>query len=184
MTAELLEAQAKDLRIGQLAGRIDPFLARMSELMAVQEKSTPAPLGRSELATLADGLKEACALLAELGLPDTLGHLDFNPGNIVVTEDRCVFLDWAEGCVSHRLPQVAKIAEHFPLTEDKGDRPGIEFQAQWGMHLVGVKARRIVCPYFESIAERRPALVRLADSSQVASREDILEIATVDVVSH
>jgi len=113
MTAEILEAQAKDLRIRQLAGRIDPFLGRMSELMALQEKPTPAPLAPSELATLAEGLKEACALLEELGMPDTLGHLDFNPGNIVVTGDRCVFLDWAEGCVSHPFLTLEYLREHL-----------------------------------------------------------------------
>ena len=102
-TAELLEtAQLKDLRLPRLVERIDPFIARMSELMATQEKLSPAPLAESELGTLAVGLKESCALLKTFSFPNTLGHIDFNPGNILVSEDQCVFLDWAEACVQIR----------------------------------------------------------------------------------
>ena len=34
-------------------------------------------------------------------IPDTLGHSDFNPGNIIVGPERCTFLDWAEAYVGH-----------------------------------------------------------------------------------
>jgi hypothetical protein len=72
---------------------IDPFLARMAEFMGAQEKRSPAPLANSELASLGEGLKEACSLLQSFALPDTIGHIDFNPGNILVSSDHCVFLD-------------------------------------------------------------------------------------------
>ena len=110
---ELFEAQFKDLRILMLKKRIDPFLGRMNELMAVQEKRTPPPLVDSELQTIAEGLKEACSFVESLGLPDTLGHIDFNPGNILVSEDRCVFLDWAEGCVTNPLVTFEYLCEHM-----------------------------------------------------------------------
>lgn len=118
-TTALLEAQAKDLRVSQLMERIDPFVERMSELMAVQEKPTPAPLVQSELATLAGGLKESCVLLEDLGLPNTLGHIDFNPGNILVSGDHCVFLDWAEGCVTNPLLTFEYLREHMLRSEIK-----------------------------------------------------------------
>lgn len=134
-TTELLEGQAKDLRIPQLAEKIDPFLARMSELMALQEKATPAPLTKSELETLAEGLKEACALLEELGLPDTLGHLDFNPGNIVVAGDRSVFLDWAEGSVAHPLLTFEYLREHLGRSHIQeptaGERLAAAYLRRW-----------------------------------------------------
>ena len=113
-TAELLEtAQLKDLRLPKLVERIDPFMARMSELMATQETRSPAPLVDSELRTLAEGLKESCALLESFRLPNTLGHIDFNPGNILVFEDRCVFLDWAEACVANPLLTFEYLREHM-----------------------------------------------------------------------
>lgn len=110
---ELLEAKCKDLRIQKLVERIDPFLARMAELMAAQEKRSPAPLSNSELASLGEGLKEACLLLQSFGLPDTLGHIDFNPGNILVSPDCCTFLDWAEGCVTNPLITFEYLREHI-----------------------------------------------------------------------
>jgi hypothetical protein len=118
--AELLKAQLKDFRIPTLAKRISPFLARMWELMAVQEKRTPAPLVDSELRTLAERLKEACALLESLRLPDTLGHIDFNPGNILLSEDHCVFLDWAEGCLTNPFVTFQYLCEHIGRSSIKG----------------------------------------------------------------
>jgi len=92
---------------------IDPFLARMADFMAAQEKRSPAPLSNSELASLGEGLKECCSLLQSFGLPDTLGHIDLNPGNILVTPDRCVFLDWAEGCVTNPLITFEYLRRHL-----------------------------------------------------------------------
>jgi len=115
-TVELLEAQTKDLRIPRLAERIDPFVARMAALMEAQEKPVPAPLVRSELLTLAEGLKKSCVLLQSCGLPNTLGHIDFNPGNILLSGDRCVFLDWAEGCVANPVLTFEYLREHMART--------------------------------------------------------------------
>lgn len=102
-TTELLEGKCRDLRLPELERRIDPFLARMAEFMAAQEKPSPAPLVKSELVSLGEGLKESFSLLQSFGFPDTLGHIDCNPGNILVSTEQCVFLDWAEGCVSNPL---------------------------------------------------------------------------------
>jgi hypothetical protein len=110
---ELLEGKCKDLRLPGLENRVDPFLARMADFMAAQEKKTPAPLANSELASLGEGLKECCSLLQSFGLPDTLGHMDFNPGNILVSPDRCVFLDWAEGCVTNPLITFEYLRRHL-----------------------------------------------------------------------
>jgi hypothetical protein len=118
-TDELLKARLKDLRISKLAKQIDPFLLRMRELMAAQEKPTPAPLVESELQTLAEGLQEACALHESLSLPDTVGHIDFNPGNILVSRDHCLFLDWAEGCVTNPLVTFEFLAEHGSRSNSK-----------------------------------------------------------------
>ena len=145
-SADLLEAQAKDLRIPQVAKRIDSFLARMSELMALQEKATPPPLTKSELETLAEKLKEACAVVEELGLPDTLGHLDINPGNIVVTGDRCVFLDWAEGCVSHPFLTFEYLREHLGRSHIQepaaGERLATAYLRRWEAFFFPEELRR------------------------------------------
>jgi len=110
---ELLEGKCKDLRISGVVKFIDPFLARMADFMAPQEKKSPGPLSSSELASLGVGLKESCSLLESFGLPDTLGHIDFNPGNILVSPDHCVFLDWAEGCVTNPLITFEYLRRHM-----------------------------------------------------------------------
>jgi len=112
-SSELLEGKCKDLRLPEILKFIDPFLTRMAELMAAQEKRSPAPLANSEIASLAEGLKESFSLLQSFGLPDTLGHMDCNPGNILVSPDRCVFLDWAEGCVTNPLITFEYLRQHF-----------------------------------------------------------------------
>ena len=111
--AELLEGSCRDLRLPRLIGEVDPWIDRMRGLMAAQEKQIPARLTDPELTLLGGSLKEACLRLSEIGLPDTLGHLDFNPGNIVVSSGRSVFLDWAEGCVTNPLITFEYLCEHF-----------------------------------------------------------------------
>ncbi|MGB2890001.1 MAG: phosphotransferase [Candidatus Acidiferrales bacterium] len=118
-TAALLECQCKDLRLPKLMTLIDPFLARMTQLMAGQERQTPARLTNFELTFLTGQLKRAMELLREISLPDTVGHIDFNPGNILVSRNRCVFLDWAEGCVTNPLITFEYLREHLGRSQVK-----------------------------------------------------------------
>jgi hypothetical protein len=78
---------------------VDPFMETMSQLMEQQRTTPPPVLDGGELRTLGSEIKEALSQLGDLGIPDTLGHLDFNPGNILCSADRCVFVDWAEAYV-------------------------------------------------------------------------------------
>jgi hypothetical protein len=52
-------------------------------------------------------------LLEELGIPDALGHLDLNAGNIIVSENGYVFVDWAEAYVGHPFLSFEYLLEHF-----------------------------------------------------------------------
>ncbi len=100
-TTGLLEAGCKDLCISKLLALVDPFLDVMADLMKQQTKISPPILSREELSELRVILKDALQSLAALRIPDTLGHSDFNPGNIMVGPERCVFIDWAEAHVGH-----------------------------------------------------------------------------------
>src|SRR5260370_10011556 len=102
-----------DLRLPKLYAEIDPFLDRMRGLMTAQEKKTPVRLSDPESILLGDSLKQACCRFSELGLPDTLGHLDFNPGNIIISAERCLFMDWAEACLTNPLVTFEYLREHF-----------------------------------------------------------------------
>ena len=111
-SSALLNSQCKDLRLPGLIDLVPRFLSRMAELMAIQVKQSPPPLTVSELESLGTRLREALLLLQNIGLPDTLGHIDFNPGNIVVSPARCVFLDWAEACVTNPFVTFEYLREH------------------------------------------------------------------------
>jgi Phosphotransferase enzyme family len=111
-TDVLLESGCKDLTLDQLARQIEPFLASAKELMSMQTKPSPRILTDSEIDALGDRLSDALAGIARLGIPDTLGHLDPNPRNIVASPGRCCFLDWAEGSVTHPLFTFEYVCEH------------------------------------------------------------------------
>jgi Phosphotransferase enzyme family len=109
----LIESGCKDVRASSLLERIDPFFSGIAPLMMAQTKQTPAPLTERELATLATDVRKALEELLRSNVPDVLGHLDCNPGNIVVSRSRTVFLDWAEGCVGHPFFTFQYLLEHW-----------------------------------------------------------------------
>ena len=112
-STELIDGKCKDMRLHEVEKRIDPFLSRMGKFMSVQEKNSPAPLADSELALLGEGLRESFSLLESFEFPDTLGHLDCNPGNILISPERCVFLDWAEACVTNPMITFEYLHRHI-----------------------------------------------------------------------
>ena len=124
-SSTLLGGQCKDLRLPRLANLVSPFLARMAEFMAAQETRSPLPLTIRELDFIGERLEEAFAVQNDLRVPETLGHLDLNSGNILVSPSRCVFLDWAEACVASPFITFEYLAEHFRYS-NIGDAEGCQ----------------------------------------------------------
>jgi hypothetical protein len=121
----LIELGCKDVRASSLHERVEPFFDWMAELMRNQTKPTPAPLTRPELDALGNEIHKALEELEESGIPNVLGHLDCSPGNILVSRERCVFLDWAEGCVGspfftfqYMLEYLRRLRGTDPVTEN------------------------------------------------------------------
>lgn len=96
---ELIQAGCKDLRPCMLRDLVHPFFDCMTDLMERQTKLSPAPLSRHELSAIRHEVTFALEELEDAGVPSTLGHLDLNPGNVLVSNAHCVFLDWAEAYV-------------------------------------------------------------------------------------
>jgi hypothetical protein len=109
----IFNAGAHDLRLRRLLYSVGPFFELMERLMEEQPRIPPSPLRRDELRQLKLRVIDALVFLEGLELPDTLGHLDLNPGNIVVADHGCVFLDWAEACVGPPLFGCEYLAEHY-----------------------------------------------------------------------
>ena len=100
----LLAMGCWDLRLSTIVPKIDGFLDAMEGLMLRQRSATPRPLSKVELLQLGRELKQACYRLAELGFPDSLGHCDLNPGNVIVTGHTVAFIDLVEAYVGNPLP--------------------------------------------------------------------------------
>jgi Phosphotransferase enzyme family len=98
---ELLRAGLRDLRTSRLMDLVDPFIYLMETLMRQQTKAVPTPLQSWELLALGLKLKQALNAVDQIGFPSTLGHSDFNPGNVLVSGNSSVFIDWAEAHVAH-----------------------------------------------------------------------------------
>jgi len=114
--AQILGAGARDLGSAAISKLIQPFMSVMAQLMERQTKVPPPILDRKDLSALADSLQRAVDAMDAVETPETLGHLDLNPGNIIVAEDRCAFLDWAEGYVGNPLFSLEYLLEHARRT--------------------------------------------------------------------
>lgn len=112
-TEAILGCKARDLRCSTLLGSMSAFFAQLAEFMLRQKTSQPAPLRRAELAELEDDVRRSLSELQAEGWPDTLGHLDLNPDNLIVLPEKTVFLDWAEASVGHPFFSLAYLLEHF-----------------------------------------------------------------------
>jgi hypothetical protein len=119
-TDDLLGVGCRDVRVGSLLKLVDPFLDVMSELIERQPRTPPPILSREQLARLGRYIKDALSELAHLDIPDTLGQLDFNPGNILCSSEQCVFLDWAEAYVGAPFLTFQYLLEHQSQTRVRG----------------------------------------------------------------
>jgi hypothetical protein len=113
---QILGVGARDLRSAALSKLIQPFLSVVAQLMERQTKVPPPILDRKDLSALADALQRAVDAMDAVETPEALGHLDLNPGNIIVAEDRCAFLDWAEAYVGNPLFSLEYLLEHARRT--------------------------------------------------------------------
>jgi len=138
-TSDLLRAGCRDVRSTTLLGLVVPFFKVMQELMTQQKKICPPPLLKQDLFELAASVRDALNELSNLGLPDALGHSDFNPGNILIAEDRCVFIDWYSAHVGNPLLTLEYLLAHRrkscpgSLAEEQRLR---EAYAQWWLATV------------------------------------------------
>ena len=114
--ARLLQAGARDLGVNALSKMVWPFVETMPQLMERQAEIPPAPLARKELELLGGRIETALEALEALGIPETLGHLDMNPGNIIAAPGRCAFLDWAEAYVGNPFFTFQYLLEHLRRT--------------------------------------------------------------------
>jgi hypothetical protein len=125
--AELLALGVPDQRSPLLAERLRAVVAREGASPAPTASGPhaatdrPAAAARDRLAALLDGLDERLAALAACGLPDTLAHGDFHPGNVRGTDERLHVIDWGDAVIGHPaidlLRMCERVADPGPLRQ-------------------------------------------------------------------
>jgi hypothetical protein len=92
---ELLALGAADARAPALSRSIEDVVRRTADALPAED--------REALAGFVSGLAERFRRIAECGIPDTLVHGDFQPGNVRGHEGEMVVLDWGDSAVGHPL---------------------------------------------------------------------------------
>lgn len=122
--SDITAAGARNLKNSTLCESVDPFFDVVAQLMRRQSKTRPLALSGKELDLLRQRIRDCLAELRDLAMPDALGHLDLNPGNIIVSPDQCTFLDWAEAYVGNAFFSFDYLLEHFRRAVNPD--PGLE----------------------------------------------------------
>ena len=96
--------------------------------------------GRRALDALIEGLPQRFADLEACGLPDTLVHGDFHPGNVRGTAGHYRILDWGDCGIGHPMLDLRPSLEYF-TAHDQLDAINI-WECEWSRHVPGCDARR------------------------------------------
>lgn len=109
----LLRAGAHDLRVSRLLSILDFFFQFAADCTGRLPLQCSNDLTLLEISDLKNVVRIALQDLESLHLTDSVGHMDLNPGNIFVTSERAVFLDWAEAFVGSPLFSFEYLLQHF-----------------------------------------------------------------------
>jgi len=112
-TSDIGASGARDLSAAALSDLLGPFFDVIAQLMKQQTKIPPTALNELELHSLEEIVQDSLTRMEDLSITDTIGHLDLNPGNIIVSPFECRFLDWAEAYIGNPIFSFEYLLEHF-----------------------------------------------------------------------
>jgi hypothetical protein len=120
--------------------RVSTLAARVPRLLAPDVAGGLGAAGRRTLSHLVDGLPRRVAAIAATGLPETLVHGDFHPGNWRSDGHRRVVFDWCEASSGHPACDLLRLVEWLPapLAARAVDR----WEAAWRAALPGCDPAR------------------------------------------
>jgi phosphotransferase family enzyme len=110
---ELSRAGARDFSCHYLGSCVNPFIEFLQNDARGPSASRVPHLPVPELCELRVALQDVLATLDELALPQTVGHMDLNPHNIICSDRKCVFLDWAEAFIGCPLFSFEYLLQQF-----------------------------------------------------------------------
>lgn len=178
----LVDLQARwSRRIGELRaiGLPDwrgPAVAEAIATVVERSLADVTPVERAALAGFVAGLPDRLAAIDACGLPDTLVHGDFHPGNVRGVPGRLVLLDWGDSGVGHPLLDEPA----FVTRIDPGAVPAVRthWHAAWRAVVPGSEPDRAAV-LLAPIAAARQAVIyrgfldRIEASEQRYHRADV-----------
>jgi Ser/Thr protein kinase RdoA (MazF antagonist) len=102
---ELAALGVPDRRLATMVPRIIEVIEQWGGPLALAE--------RRSLDILVAGLPTRLSAIADCGVPDTLVHGDFHPGNVAGRPDDYVILDWGDSFLGHPLIDELAFTEHL-----------------------------------------------------------------------
>jgi Ser/Thr protein kinase RdoA (MazF antagonist) len=105
---ELLGMGLPDWRHPSLTVMVEQAIARTAAQLDVETVA--------KVVDLTAGLDDRFAAVARCGIPDSLVHGDFHPGNVRGGDERLVLLDWGDCGVGHPLLDQAAFVERLSPT--------------------------------------------------------------------
>ena len=152
-TSRLLAVGCRDVSAVSLLSCVDEFFAMIDELMKHQTKTPPSILTSEQLLTVNNKLKDVLQVLSASGIPDALNHLDFNPGNILVSDRNFTLIDWAEGAVGHPFITFQYLREHFTRHNPESRRRLTELTSSYAERWDGFGSSLAIsrCLYFSPL---------------------------------
>jgi hypothetical protein len=115
-TPDILAAGARDVRAKFLLTMADSFFKVMERIMLQQTKASPPALNAREINEVKEHIVSLLGDMELTWVPDTLNHLDPNPGNVFVSESASTFLDWADAAVGNPFFTFEYLRQHFRRT--------------------------------------------------------------------
>jgi phosphotransferase family enzyme len=97
---ELLGTDVPDERLAVLPDHLAGLLDDRDACMVGRENGLTED-EHHRLRALVPDFAERCTRLAAYGIPETIQHDDLHDGNVFVRDERYLFFDWGDSCVSH-----------------------------------------------------------------------------------
>lgn len=149
-TLDDLPAGIPDWSLGALAPAAEHTLRESAHELDSRE--------RSAVARLIDRLDVIARDLAECGIPDTLVHGDFHPGNVRGSGDELTILDWGDSCTGHPLYDHAAFTDYIDV--DVAAAATEHWLAVWRTAIPGSDPARALALLTPASALRQAALYR------------------------
>jgi hypothetical protein len=147
-TDELLDIGLPDWRGPALTPALAALVERRGDELAVDD--------RRELETFVADLPRRFAAIEACGLPDTIVHGDFHPGNVRGESGSLVLLDWGDCGVGHPMLDMSAFLARIP--PDAVDRVRSQWRISWLTAVPGSdpdRAAALLAP----VASARQALI-------------------------